>query len=71
MEKSTLREELKITITGDSKTNAEKIARELGVEYFAEVLPTDKAKIVAELQKDGVVAFVGDSINDAPDSGTG
>lgn len=55
-----------VMITGDSKANAEKIARKLGVEYFAEVLPTDKAKIVAELQKDGVVAFVGDGINDAP-----
>ena len=55
-------------ITGDNKEVAETVANKLGiVEYFAEVLPEDKANKVKEVQKRGdKVAMVGDGVNDAP-----
>ncbi|WP_418185248.1 heavy metal translocating P-type ATPase [Aliarcobacter vitoriensis] len=57
-----------IMLTGDIKSKALKIAKELGIEDVrAELLPTDKAKIVKDLMNEGKkVAFIGDGINDAP-----
>ncbi len=56
-----------LMITGDNETTARAIAKEAGMdEVIANVLPEDKAKKVEELQKKGMVAFVGDGINDAP-----
>lgn len=56
-----------VMISGDNKRNAERVARELGIEsVIAEVLPDQKAAVVSELKKDGVVAMVGDGVNDAP-----
>jgi Cu2+-exporting ATPase len=54
-------------ISGDHEGPTKSIAQELGIEnYFAEVLPDDKAKIVEQLQKKGKrVCFVGDGINDS------
>jgi Cu2+-exporting ATPase len=55
-------------ITGDSKTVAAAVARELKLDdYFAEVLPDEKAEKIKELKNRGlIVAMVGDGVNDAP-----
>ena len=57
-----------VLVTGDNRGSAELAARALGIaDVRFEVLPEDKAEIVAELkEKGGRVAMVGDGINDAP-----
>jgi Cu+-exporting ATPase len=57
-----------VMATGDSKTTAAAVARELGLFAFeAEVAPADKVLVVKRLQAQGrVVAMAGDGINDAP-----
>jgi len=55
-------------VTGDSEEVAKYISEELGLqEYYAKVLPGEKAEKVKMLQAKGErVAFVGDGVNDAP-----
>jgi Cu+-exporting ATPase len=54
-------------LTGDNRGSARAVAQALGIDdVHAEVLPQDKAAMIAALKKTGVVAMVGDGINDAP-----
>ena len=57
-----------ILLTGDNRYVAERVAKELGInEYYAEVLPHEKASIVRRVKDRGLItAMVGDGINDAP-----
>ena len=54
-------------LTGDNRFVAQWVAEEIGLdEYFAEVLPHEKADKIKEIQQRYTVAMVGDGINDAP-----
>ena len=56
-----------ILLTGDNAVAAKAVCDELGIdEFYAEVLPDQKERKVAELMGGGVTAMVGDGINDAP-----
>lgn len=57
-----------VMVTGDSGEIAARVASQLGVdEYYAELLPEDKVRVIEGLKaEDGIVAFAGDGINDAP-----
>ncbi|MCB0722848.1 MAG: cadmium-translocating P-type ATPase [Ignavibacteriae bacterium] len=57
-----------IMLSGDNEKNARKIADEVGIgNYYYDVLPDEKQKIIALLQSQGKnVAMIGDGINDAP-----
>ena len=57
-----------IMLTGDSHAAAQWVAQDLELDdFFAEVLPHEKAARIQEVQKNGLaVAMVGDGVNDAP-----
>jgi Cu+-exporting ATPase len=57
-----------VMLTGDGKTTAEAVGRQLGIhDVVAEVFPEDKDAVVKRLQAEGrVVAMAGDGVNDAP-----
>jgi P-type Cu+ transporter len=57
-----------VMLTGDNQGSAQAIAQAVGIHDFkAEVLPADKARVVADLKAQGhTLAMVGDGINDAP-----
>ncbi|MCJ2185787.1 heavy metal translocating P-type ATPase [Novosphingobium sp. 2638] len=57
-----------VMLTGDNRTTAQAVARQLGIdEVEAEVLPDQKSAVVARLKTEGrVVAMAGDGVNDAP-----
>ncbi|VWB58880.1 heavy metal translocating P-type ATPase [Burkholderia latens] len=58
-----------VLVTGDNRGSAAAVAASLGIgEVHAQVLPDDKARVVAELKRThgGIVAMAGDGINDAP-----
>ena len=56
-----------VMLTGDSKTNAEKIAKACGeIEYKAKLMPENKVEEINKLKEEGKVIFIGDGINDSP-----
>jgi P-type Cu+ transporter len=57
-----------IMLTGDNRTTAEAVAKQLGItDIEADILPDMKADVVAKLRaQGGIVAMAGDGVNDAP-----
>jgi Cd2+/Zn2+-exporting ATPase len=57
-----------VMLTGDNRRTAEQVAGEVGIdEYYAELLPDDKVRVVTEMRETlGHMAMVGDGVNDAP-----
>lgn len=57
-----------VMMTGDNKDTAESVAKKVGVdEFFAEVLPEDKAEFIRKEKSEGrTVIMIGDGVNDSP-----
>jgi Cu+-exporting ATPase len=56
-----------LLLTGDNPRSARAMARDLAIEYRADLLPADKIAVIAELQEQGhTVLMIGDGVNDAP-----
>ncbi len=56
-----------VMVTGDNQKTAAAVAKMLGIDFEADVLPEKKAEVVKKLQAAGaIVAMAGDGVNDAP-----
>src|SRR5581483_11245376 len=56
-----------IMLTGDTRRVAAAVAQELGVdEFYADLLPQDKVRLVEHLAQQDATAMIGDGVNDAP-----
>ena len=56
-----------IMLTGDNEKVAMKVGKDVGIdEVYYSCMPLDKASLIGNLKKDGIVTMVGDGINDAP-----
>ena len=56
-----------VMLTGDNNNSAKEIADSLGInEFYAELLPADKVSRLENFSREGITAFIGDGINDAP-----
>jgi Cu+-exporting ATPase len=56
-----------VMVTGDNHITAQAVARKLGIDFEADVLPDQKAAVIKKLQEAGaIVAMAGDGVNDAP-----
>ena len=56
-----------VMLTGDSKAEAEKIAKECGkIDYKAKLMPEGKVEEINKVKENGKVIFIGDGINDSP-----
>jgi len=56
-----------LMLTGDNQHTALAIAKQVNIdEIHAELLPEDKLNLIANLQKNGPIAMLGDGVNDAP-----
>jgi Cu+-exporting ATPase len=56
-----------VMVTGDNKTTAAAVAKKLGIDFHADVLPDKKADVIKDMQAKGaIVAMAGDGVNDAP-----
>ncbi len=57
-----------VMLTGDNESVAHQVAKQIGIaqgDVYASLLPADKVACIETLHKEGVVAFVGDGVNDA------
>ncbi|MFX1510915.1 MAG: heavy metal translocating P-type ATPase [Promethearchaeota archaeon] len=61
-----------VMLTGDNERTAAFVATQIGIDaFYANLMPEDKVKILKELQQQyGVIAMVGDGVNDAPSLAT-
>jgi Cu+-exporting ATPase len=56
-----------VMVTGDNHTTAAAVAKQLGIDFEADVMPEKKAEVIQKLQAGGaIVAMAGDGVNDAP-----
>ena len=56
-----------IMLTGDNRHVAEAIAKQAGIEeFYSELRPEDKMRIIKTIRENDAVAMVGDGVNDAP-----
>lgn len=56
-----------IMISGDNQSVADAVAKEIGLdEAYGDLMPDDKVAFIKQLHEEGLVAMVGDGVNDAP-----